>query len=182
MGTNLLTVWSAPALKPEESSWKQQSRTGPGCTNSPLSTLASASYSRTVCKTRNHQISRIKELGFSERRGRGAAGEREREGPRLTLSHEDTRRLLLWLEKRRLEIPSEGGLASSLPLPIAAGAAAALMMAGGRGGGGGIELGLGRRRRRDSKFERATGEASTRGRSMGSGRFKKSLGNSGFEF
>ena len=82
-----------------------------------------------------------------------------------------------------MEIPSEGGLASSLPLPIAAGAAAAaLMMAGGRGGGGGIELGLGRRRRRDSKFERATGEASTRGRSMGSGRFKKSLGNSGFEF
>ena len=39
-----------------------------------------------------------------------------------------------------------------------------------------------RRSRRDSKFERATDEASTRGRSMRSGWFKKSLGNSGFEF
>jgi hypothetical protein len=51
-----------------------------------------------------------------------------------TLSHEETRRLLLWLEKRRLEIPSEGGSASSLPLPMAAGAAAALMVGRQRGG------------------------------------------------
>jgi hypothetical protein len=66
-----------------------------------------------------------------------------------TLSHEETRRLLLWLEKRRLEIPSEGGSASSLPLPMAAGAAAAaaaaLMVGRQRGGTsvrGLLELGL----------------------------------------
>jgi hypothetical protein len=64
-----------------------------------------------------------------------------------TLSHEETRRLLLWLEKRRLEIPSEGGSASSLPLPMAAGAAAAAALMVGRQRGGTsvrglLELGL----------------------------------------
>jgi hypothetical protein len=57
------------------------------------------------------------------------------------LSHEETRRLLLWLEKRRLEIPSAGGFASSLPLPTAAGAAAELMVRGGGRGGGGLGFG-----------------------------------------
>ena len=33
-----------------------------------------------------------------------------------TLSHEETRRWSLWLENRRLEIPSVGGLNSSLPV------------------------------------------------------------------
>lgn len=70
---------SALALKPEESSWKQQSRTGLPCVNSPRSTLALASYNRTV------------------------------------LSHEETSRWSLWLEKRRLETPSAGGLESSRP-------------------------------------------------------------------
>jgi len=49
-------------------------------------------------------------------------------------------------------------------------------------GGGAHDGRRSRRRRKDSKFERATDEASTRGRSMRSGRFKKILGNSGFEF
>jgi len=53
---------------------------------------------------------------------------------------------------------------------------------GWRGGGAHDGRRSRRRRRRDSKFERATDEASTRGRSMRSGRFKKILGNSGFEF
>lgn len=43
----LLTVLSPLALKPDVSSWKQQSRTGPPCRNSPLKTLALASYRRT---------------------------------------------------------------------------------------------------------------------------------------
>lgn len=74
---------------------------------------------------KSDQMNRIKELGFDQwmKRGEGS-----------TLSHDETRRLLLWLEKRRLEIPSDGGLASSLPLPMATGATAALML-GNKGGG-----------------------------------------------
>lgn len=34
----------------------------------------------------------------------------------ITLSQEETRRWSLWLEKRRFEIPSVGGLDSSLPV------------------------------------------------------------------
>ena len=42
--------------------------------------------------------------------------ERERERERSnTLSHEETRRWSLWLEKRRLEMPSAGGFESSRP-------------------------------------------------------------------
>lgn len=44
----LLTVLSALALNPDESSWKQQSSTAPPCMNSPLKALALASYKRTV--------------------------------------------------------------------------------------------------------------------------------------
>lgn len=58
---------SAPALKPEESSWKQQSSTGPPCLNSPRSTLALASYSRTVCA--------IRERGYREIERRGIRGD-----------------------------------------------------------------------------------------------------------
>lgn len=60
----------------------------------------------------------------------------------LTLSQEDTRSRSLWLEKRRLEMPSEGGWESSRP-PL--GVVAVLMSAGARrgetvcGSGGGTE-------------------------------------------
>lgn len=45
---HLRTVLSAQALKPEESSWKQQSKTAPACINSPFNKLAVASYKRTL--------------------------------------------------------------------------------------------------------------------------------------
>lgn len=56
--------------------------------------------------------------------GMGIAGELRI----LTLSHEDTRRRSLWLEKRRLEMPSEGGWESSRP-PV--GVVVAVLMSAG---------------------------------------------------
>lgn len=81
-----------------------------------------------------------------------------------------------------MEIPSVGGLASSLPLPTAAAgaaaaAAAALMVGGPKGGGiGSLGFRLGRRRgacgeEGESKFEFATGRVRRMRRTTGSRRF-----------
>ncbi|RWW77885.1 hypothetical protein BHE74_00013926 [Ensete ventricosum] len=46
----------------------------------------------------------------------------------FTLSQDETRRRSVWLEKRRLEMPSEGGSESSLP-PVVGGRVAAVITA-----------------------------------------------------